>query len=225
MNPEAPTAVLVFAKAPEPGHVKTRLAPALGDGGAAVLAARLLKGTLATVRAAALGPVTLCCAPDATHDVFRVFSRRFDVDLAGQGDGDLGARMHRALARTLETHETALLVGTDIPHMQTSDLNDAAERLRNGTDVVLGPAEDGGYWLIGARRVDARLFDGLAWGGPHVLADTSARVRSLGWSVSLVEMRRDVDRPDDVAWLAADPGSAPLVADLLEAAVRRRHSP
>lgn len=222
MNPDAGTAVLLFAKAPEPGCAKTRLEPALGSGGAAVLAARLLQRALGTACEAAIGPVTLCCAPDAGHPAFTELARQSGATLADQGEGDLGERMHRALAGALVTHDTAVLVGADIPHMATADLVVAAERLRNGADLVLGPAVDGGYWLIGARRVDARLFEGIAWSTSRVLDLTRERASSLGWSLQLVTRHRDVDRPGDLDWLAADPACAPLVADLLAATEVRR---
>lgn len=221
-TPDIATAVVVFAKAPVPGAAKTRLAPVLGDGGAAVLAARLLKRTLETVCEAGVGPVTLYCAPDVTHDAFTAFSRRYGLALAPQGDGDLGERMHRALVASLDEHDAVLLVGADIPLMAVTDLTAAAASLRSGTDVVLGPAEDGGYWLIGARRTDPRLFEGMPWSSPDVYERSCERVRSLGWGLGRAAMRRDVDRPEDLAWLAGEAGCSALVDDLIGAARRRK---
>ena len=111
-------AIVVMAKAPEPGQVKTRLVPPLSAGGAAVLAARFARRTLTTAVAAALGPVTLGCAPDATHEFFKVCARRHGVTLVDQGDGDLGARMQRMLATALERHRRVLLLGTDVPSVE-----------------------------------------------------------------------------------------------------------
>lgn len=217
-------AALVFAKAPEPGAVKTRLAPLLGDGGAAVLAARLARRTIGVVTKASFASTTLCCAPDETHAFFALCERQFAATLVGQGDGDLGARMHRAFVRALTRHDAAVLVGTDIPAMDPSDLDAAGAALRAGADAVLGPASDGGYWLIGLRRPDVSVFEGIEWSAPSVLAATRERMTRLGWRVAEVPTRADVDRPEDVARLAADGATAALVSDLLAAASRSRTS-
>lgn len=217
-------AVLVFAKAPRPGAAKTRLAPLLGEGGAAVLAARLVRRTLETACAAQAGEVTLCCAPDTDHEFFALCARRHGVRLEAQGDGDLGERMHRAFVRALASSDAALLVGTDVPHMTGDDLRVAITHLRNGADAVLGPAEDGGYWLVGLRRPDARVFSGIAWSTASVAAQTRERMLAAGWRLAEVPRRADVDRPEDVHVLAREDATAGLVRDLLDAAARRRGS-
>jgi hypothetical protein len=208
------TAVLVFAKAPEPGRVKTRLVPALGEGPAAVLAARLARRTVAEVTRAGLTSVTLCATPDTRHPFFELLQRHHGVTLAEQGGGDLGARMHRALAAALCEHDAAILVGTDIPGLSAADLVRAAACLEDGADAVLGPAEDGGYWLIGLRRSHADLFEDMPWGGGAVLAETLRRMGELGLRAACVAERWDVDRPDDLERLAADAVFAPLLAGL-----------
>ena len=215
MSSRPSTPVLVFAKAPDPGRVKTRLIPALGEGGAAVLAARLARRTLDTATRAAVGPVTLVCAPDTGHVFFDVCRRRHGVALAPQGDGDLGQRMHRALARTLDDADTAILVGTDLPDLHVDDLVAARDALHGGADVVLGPATDGGYWLIGVRRAVPTLFDGIEWSTATVLAATRARIARLGWTTHDLALKSDIDRPDDLHALERDPATAPLVGDLL----------
>jgi hypothetical protein len=208
------TAVLVFAKAPEPGRVKTRLVPALGEGPAAVLAARLARRTVAEVTRAGLTSVTLCATPDTRHPFFELLQRHHGITLAEQGGGDLGARMHRALAAALCGHDAAILVGTDIPGLSAADLVRAAACLEDGADAVLGPAEDGGYWLIGLRRSHADLFEDMPWGGGAVLAETLRRMGELGLRAACVAERWDVDRPDDLERLAADAVFAPLLAGL-----------
>ena len=208
-------AIVVMAKAPQPGQVKTRLVPPLSAGGAAVLAARFARRTLTTAVAAALGPVTLCCAPDATHEFFQVCARRHGVALVDQGDGDLGARMQRALAMGLERHRRVLLLGTDVPSVEPHDLRSAAAALGDGADVVIGPATDGGYWLIGARRIDASLFDGIAWSTPGVLAATRGRIAALGWKAAEIATHADVDLPSDLEGLWATPATAALLDGLV----------
>jgi hypothetical protein len=194
--PETPLAV--FAKAPEPGRVKTRLAPLLGKAGAARLHAQLVERALRTALAARLGPVELHCAPRLRHPFFRALARRYGVRLRAQGRGGLGARMRRAFERMLGAADAAILIGSDCPALRPADLRAGARALRAGADAVLAPAEDGGYVLIGLRRVPAGLFEHIAWGGAQVLAETRRRLARLGWR--RVELRTlwDVDRPEDV---------------------------
>src|SRR5665647_860280 len=111
----ADTRLIVFAKAPQPGAVKTRLIPLLGEAGAAALQARLVERTLATACAAGVGPVELYCAPRAEDPFFEYCGGRYAVSLASQADGDLGARMRDAFARVLSVARHAILIGTDCP--------------------------------------------------------------------------------------------------------------
>jgi rSAM/selenodomain-associated transferase 1 len=189
--------LLVFARAPEPGRVKTRLAPLLGEAGAARLHARLVEKTLRTARASGFESVDLYCSPGVDGDFFRKMQKQFKVRLRPQGRGNLGERMYRAFRR----HSCAVLIGTDCPAMRPADLRAAARALSEGADAVLAPAEDGGYPLIGLRRVSKRLFDGIAWGGPQVLAQTRRRLKALGWRWRELRTLWDVDRPEDVARL------------------------
>lgn len=178
-------AVLVFSRAPVPGRVKTRLIPRLGAWRAARLHARLTAHALATARAAGCGPVEL-------HDT------------AKQRGADLGARMHHALSRALRQHRAAIVIGSDCPALQPGDLRRAARWLAGGCDVVLAPAEDGGYVLIGARRVSARLFSGIEWGSSAVYQATVQRLSELEWRWRGLRELWDVDRPGDlerVRWL------------------------
>jgi rSAM/selenodomain-associated transferase 1 len=214
-------ALIVFARAPEPGRVKTRLAPLLGEKGAARLHALMVEKTLSTALAAGFKRVDLYCAPGTEGKFFRKMQRRFGVRLLTQGRGNLGDRMFRALSR----HSCAILIGSDCPGLRPSDLRAAARALRGGADAVLAPAEDGGYVLIGLRRVSRRLFDGIPWGGPQVLARTRRRLRALHWRCQELRTLWDVDRPEDVARLRRSrllrvPRSRPIFA-----ADRRRAPP
>jgi uncharacterized protein len=191
------TCIIVFARAPQPGAVKTRLIPLLGPEGAAALHARLVKHTLATVRKAALGAVELHCAPNCDDDFFRFCSNRYRVDLVAQTDGDLGARLAAAVSAALAVHARVLLIGSDCRALTARHLRQANQALLDGAAAVLVPAEDGGYVLLGLMRSDKRLFEGIAWGGDTVLADTRARLRALGWRSHELEPLWDVDRPED----------------------------
>lgn len=189
--------VVVMAKAPVPGHAKTRLIPILGAAGAAALAARLLDHALATACAARIGPVTLACAPDADHPCFVDCAARHGVDREPQAAGDLGARMLSAIARACATAPAALVIGSDCPALTAADLRVAALRLRAGADVVLAPAEDGGYALIGMTRPHAALFADVAWGSAGVLASTRGHIAALGLRAAELRTVWDVDRPED----------------------------
>ena len=187
-------AIIVFAKAPVARAAKTRLIPVLGADGAARLHERLIRRALDIAQAACPGAIELCCAPDATH---LFFSGIGGVALTEQGTGDLGARMHRALARALRAAERAVLIGADCPALTPAYLREAIHALEEA-DVVLGPAADGGYVLVGARRVAPALFDGIAWGGSRVLDEQRACLRALGWRWSELATLWDVDRPEDL---------------------------
>jgi rSAM/selenodomain-associated transferase 1 len=186
------TRIVIFAKAPLPGRVKTRLIPALGAEGAARLAREMLERTVAEALASGL-PVELCGDPDAAewHEA------RPGLALTAQGEGDLGERLARAAARVL-AGENILLVGADCPELDRGRLRTAAEALQDH-DAMIHPAHDGGYALLGLRRFEPSLFDGIDWSTPVVAAQTLARIEALDWSLHLGETLRDVDEPEDLA--------------------------
>ena len=193
--------VLVFARAPVPGEVKTRLIPALGEARAAALHRKLVLQCLRAARDSRLGPVELWCAPGADDPFFRECGQRFGASLHAQGSGDLGARMQGAFESALARSRRAILVGSDVPALSPRYLRDADRALAEGKDAVLGPAEDGGYVLIGLSRVDSRLFGGIPWGSADVLAETRRRVAALGWRSQELPALWDLDRPEDLARL------------------------
>lgn len=191
----SPVSIAILAKAPIPGFAKTRLIPAIGAHAAAVLQQRLTEHALATALAADIGSVTLCCAPDATHDTFLKLVARLRITLKPQPKGDLGARM---LAAAAGSAGPVLVIGTDCPALTEVHLRGAATALRGGTDVILIPAEDGGYVLIGMRSAQPALFSNIAWGTTTVLADTRAKI--IEHRLMLVERPPlwDVDTESDL---------------------------
>ena len=198
----SPTRLLVFAKAPEPGVVKTRLIPVLGAQGAAALHARLLKHTLAVAKQASLGTLELHGAPAA--DPFLAYcAARYDAALIDQCEGDLGTRLGSALDRALQTGGTAIVIGSDCPALTARHLRQAAAALAGGDDAVLIPAEDGGYALLGLARCDERLFTDIAWSTGAVLDQTRARLKALDWRWTELETLWDVDTPEDLERLTA----------------------
>ena len=197
MSPDNPDAIgiAVLAKAPVIGTVKTRLAMMLGVDGATLLHERLLRDTIEKAVAADLGPVTLWCAPDERHAMFQALASEFPITLARQPGGDLGGRMLEAFGRA---GRPALVVGTDCPSMTADHLREAAAVLREGTDAVAIPAEDGGYVLIGLRAPQPKLFSGIAWSTDTVMLETRRRFVDLGLTFQEPAHLWDVDRPSDV---------------------------
>lgn len=199
MNAAADCELIVFAKAPLPGLSKTRLIPALGAAGAAALAERLLDHAVAAGMSAGFAGVELCAAPDLSHPAFvRLLLRHDGLQPGEQGDGDLGARMHRALKRRTARGRSVLLIGTDAPALDAAALG-AAARAFADHDAVFVPALDGGYALVGLKRPQACLFDNVAWSTPRVMAETRERARRAGLSWAEMPAVADIDQPADLA--------------------------
>jgi len=203
-----------MAKAPVAGYAKTRLIPALGAQGAACLAQRFLNETVNQALRARTGEVELCCAPDRAHRAFESLRQSGSIRLSDQGAGDLGARMARALERTLAGAGHAILIGTDAPGLDADYLRHARDALQK-TDVVLGPAADGGYVLIGMRRWVPSLFDDMPWSTNQVLEFTRRRLAQAGLLHSELVPLFDVDEPSDLvhvpeAWFS---GASPAVPE------------
>lgn len=198
-NPES-VRVAILAKAPVPGFAKTRLIPALGETGAAELQAQFIRATVATALEAAIGSVNLWCAPDAAHPLFEELARTYPIHLHTQPDADLGVRMLRAVDAG---SGPVLVIGTDCPAFTPANLRAAAVALAGGADVVLTPAEDGGYVLIGLREARGELFHDMEWSTPGVAAETVRRAQAAGLSVTTMPTLWDVDEPADLARLIA----------------------
>jgi rSAM/selenodomain-associated transferase 1 len=200
-----PVAVAVLAKAPLPGFAKTRLIPALGAEGAALLQARLIEHAVATACVARVGPITLWAAPDETHPLFHAIAARLGVALARQRGGDLGARLAGVFARLFARgFRAAVAIGSDAPTLPPRYLRDAVGILLGGeADVVLGPARDGGYYLIGLRSPAPRLFTGVPWSTGAVYESTIARARRANLSVASLPPWDDVDTIEDLGRLAS----------------------
>ena len=210
--------VQVFAKAPLPGEVKTRLIPVLGRAGATELYCRLLQHTLLTAAMARVGSVELWTTARGDRELPLDSACRLGISRLLQPEGDLGMRMSAAMTHGLSRARAVLLVGSDVPTMCGDDLREARDALASGSDAVLGPAEDGGYWLIGLSQHAGELFGDLPWSTPAVLDTTRARLRALRWRWHELETRWDVDRPADLHRLAAEPQLGGLVRDLLQTA-------
>lgn len=189
--------VALFARYPAPGRAKTRLIPALGAAGAAGLHRRLVERALGTIRASLL-PFELrhTGAPAAAFGAWLGDG----VALAEQGEGDLGARMARAAADA-----PVILVGADLPDLVPRHLVDAARALHDHP-AAIGPAEDGGYWLLALRQPMPFLFGAfegrpMAWGTDAVFGHTMDRFAAHGVVPAVLDRLADLDRPEDlVRW-------------------------
>jgi len=202
-RPPERCAVAVFAKAPVPGAVKTRLVPVLTPSQAAALHEKLVERALATARDAAIGPVELWCTPDAQHPFFARCARRFGATLHVQEGIDLGERMARAFENAHRARRALVLIGSDCPALGPHDLRDAAAALAPG-HVVFAPAEDGGYVLVALAEPAPALFSGMRWGDPDVMLRTREHAARAGLVVKELRTLWDVDRPEDWQRLAAE---------------------
>ena len=198
------TRLLIFARAPVPGQVKTRLIKTLGSEGAARLAHRMFEHTVSAARDSALDPIELHVTPDVRHSTFVSAAARYGLTIHQQVPGDLGTRMCTALSRSLHGVSSALLVGTDCPGLDAQVLRTAALLLM-GTDLVFVPAFDGGYVLVGARAsVGSQLehvFSDIPWGGPEVMERTRTRILEAGLHWEELPALADIDDPDDLRWV------------------------
>jgi rSAM/selenodomain-associated transferase 1 len=192
--------VAVFARAPVPGAVKTRLAALLGPDGAAGLHSGLVRHALSVATHARVGPVELWCTPDETHPFFERCAQEFGVTLERQTGANLGERMRHAFASSHARDHALILIGADCPALDAAALQSAARALREH-DAVIAPAEDGGYVLVGLARPAPELFETIAWGESAVMAQTRLRLSQSGVSWTELPTLWDVDRPEDYARL------------------------
>lgn len=211
-----------MAKAPRAGSVKTRLEPLLGREGCAALGAGLIEVTTAWAAAVAPGRAYVACGPDPAAVAEVAAYAAPGTELFADADGDLGDRLAAATDRVLGTHpEPLLVVGTDMPLLRAVDAGLAERALSAGSDVVFGPAVDGGYWLVGLASPLPALFElGADWGGPRVLERSLALAAELGLRAELLDERRDLDDPADARALLDEPGLVAGVAELLRRGAR-----
>ena len=203
----------IFGKKPEPGRVKTRLATEFGPEAAAGLQEAMLFDLLDTWGSADVlapgGRRVLAYAPD---DAGPWFDARIPASFAllPQADGDLGRRMHQFFAGEFEDGASrVVLIGSDAPTLDPTIVISAFLCLE-GRDVVLGPATDGGYYLIGCRHAPPPIFEGVDWSTPDVLGQTTDRARDAGLSLAVLPPWYDVDTPDDLRMLSGHLGAMRL---------------
>lgn len=216
--------VIVFGRYPVPGRTKTRLIPALGPAGAALLQRRLTERIVTAVRRAAIGSHArriFCSAGGSAPQIHRWLGSQIDAAWP-QAEGDLGRRMDLAIRRAFACGaRQVVLVGTDIPGLTPAVIESAFASLA-ANDLVLGPCTDGGYWLVGMGR-PVNIFGDIAWSRPDVLHNTLALAAKRGLSVHLLPVLADLDTPADLAradlpWKPRKPYLSVVIPTLDEAA-------
>lgn len=192
--------IVQFAKRPQAGHVKTRLIPAIGAQGAYDLHQKLLQHTWQTLASAHIAPMELWVDSaefSPFFDTLDPLASRIEI----QQGAHLGERMANTVEQVLKRSDAVLIVGSDCPLLDGDYVDRALQSLYGGAEVVLGPASDGGYVLIGMRNPLPQVFDDIDWGSDQVLSQTRAHLSALNCHWQELTQLWDVDRPDDLAQL------------------------
>lgn len=192
--------ILIFCKAPAPGRVKTRLAETIGDVPAAKLHAEFAMHCIGMAAHAQLAPVELLCWPSIDDPFFQYCREEFSLELRPQVEGDLGEKMQQAFEAALQNARYAIAMGTDCLVLEKTVLMSALQELRDGTDGVIVPAEDGGYVLLGLSRMQPDVFQDMPWSQKGLMAATR-KAMSGHWKE--FPPLWDVDRAGDLLRLSS----------------------
>ena len=197
MTAQNAPALAIFAKYPEPGKTKSRLAKMTGDILAADIAKVLLTTTARRFRSSWQGPIYLYGSPDNRHFLFEELASRYKLNLVTQAPGDLGVKMRFALSDLIARHGAAAIIGADVPHCPATVLSKACDQLKAGNHVI-GPAKDGGYYLIGCSEHVPEIFESVAWGTSGVFEKTREIARALAINLHELEPLSDIDEWEDL---------------------------
>ena len=190
--------LMIFAKAPIRGQVKTRLCPPLTEDEAASLHGSMVLDILEDSKNLKEFDRVLACTPSPDHPFFRAVGTTYHLDLWQQVGEDLGTRMAHAFLTAFDHgYQGAILIGTDLPTLSTMVYHQALQAL-SVHDVVLGPTLDGGYYLIGLRKSVPDLFEEIPWSTDKVFALTQHKAQQLGLSIGLLPTLRDLDTIEDL---------------------------
>ncbi|MCK5925425.1 MAG: TIGR04282 family arsenosugar biosynthesis glycosyltransferase, partial [Methylococcales bacterium] len=198
INKSLDTAVLIFCKAPIAGYVKTRLTPPLSSQQAATIHRELTIRLLSLLAALDAYALQLWCSPDTHHPFFKHCQQHYNLSLHQQHGDDLGVRMHHAIETALTTFPKVLLVGCDCPSLTHVDFEFARQALQTQKDIVLAPAEDGGYVMIAMKKPYPEIFLNKTWGHQQVLDKTRQSIQQLGINLTETRVQWDVDTFDDL---------------------------
>lgn len=190
-------ALLIFVKHPVPGEVKTRLCPELTPERAAAFYRTLVEDTLEVHLNSAGHETIVCFTPEHSRDEVRSWLGE-DITLQGQRGGDLGSRQFDAIGQALEAgYRKAVIIGSDCPAITPGDIETAFDLL-DDNQLVIGPSEDGGYYLIGAAGDVECVFENISWGGEEVLRETMERAREAGVTFGMLDIKYDIDTYHDL---------------------------
>ncbi len=189
--------ILVFAKIPVCGHVKTRLAAEIGDLAALQAYKYLLERTLHTAVSSKLSQVELWLDSEQQNDWLQNLTDQYAVIIRLQSGNDLGERMADAISKTLKEDDFCLLIGADCPLIDRNYLYNAFTVLQGGKEIVIGPAEDGGYVLVGMNQNKPALFSAIDWSTAFVLQQTRQIIKQQGWRHTELPVLWDIDWPAD----------------------------
>ena len=215
--------LLIFAKAPVSGQVKSRLVPDIGKQAATELHRLMTLNTVAMAVDSGVCPVELWCSPDPSDDFFQTVVQRFPVTLRTQQGSDLGERMFHAASCALQEVNNVIIIGSDCLQITNDYLVMATAYLsKQSVECVVAPAYDGGYVLIGVNRIDRRLFQNVAWGTGDVMKQTQDALKQLQWRWAELPTLRDTDVKTDLLHMLSnrdqyrpDPGIDSLLQDII----------
>lgn len=204
--------LLIFAKAPIAGHAKSRMIPLLGAEGAAqlhrVITLWLLNKLPHRVESDVAGnkyETELWAASNMGHPFFKECVTKFGILLKQQQGSDLGERQFRAMESALLESEYVVIVGSDVVSLTQADIQLAFDVLEQGYELVISPAEDGGYGLIGCSKIEAEIFDEIVWGGEQVYSGMVNNLNRRNYNWKQLPEVWDLDRPDDLLRLSSVP--------------------
>ena len=193
--------ILCFCKHPEPGIVKSRLAKDIGNEHSAEIYKLLLDETLKSI-SNFKAKTYLYCYPDIDHPILRQHKDKYKLSLEKQCEGDLGMKMFHAITNHLSKNSNVVLIGSDCLEINASYIQKAFELLNSGYEIVLGPAIDGGYALIGANNINELIFQDIAWSTSKVLKQTQKKINNLDWKYSCLDKVRDLDTLEDFQYFS-----------------------
>lgn len=203
LDKDGAPALVLFAKSPVPGKVKTRLQPELNADQAAQVAAQLIEQSVYLAVKAWPGPVWLYTWPNTDHELFRTLSENTRIRLGIQSTGDLGKKMTSAICEFTVTKTAVAVMGCDVPHCPLDTLQLAGNLLKQGQSVI-GPSTDGGYYFIGLQQCHPELFTAIEWGSDRVLEATLAAAKNLNVDFYQLPALRDIDGFEDLKQVFPD---------------------
>lgn len=194
---KAKRGLILFARSPRSGQVKTRLEPVLGQERTLALYKRLLSRQIALMEQCRNVRKVFWLEGNPTQEILQ----NFEGEILLQMGGDIGERMWHAMDKTLEHCDSVILIGCDSPGLEQEMLEKGFQALEEGHDAVFVPATDGGYVLVGLRKAEPALFTGMSWGTQSVMQQTRNRLESLKLSWKELDAVSDIDEPQDLVVL------------------------